>query len=345
MMGLASYPVAVMTVVALLASPLRFPAVPDVPELEAEAWVLIDAATGVTLLEHNADEELAMASVTKLMTALVVRRHADLDDRVRISEAAAEIGEAEVGLAAGEVWSVKDLLAAILVRSGNDAAYALAEHVGGTLEGFAALMNEMAVELGLEHSHFVNPHGLDADGHYTSANDLTVIARAVLDDEVLGQLTRTRFIRFKPAPTGEERSTRNTNLLLGRYPGIVGMKTGYTSQAGRVLVSVLESEGNTFIAVVLGSEDHFADTAALYDYITQRISLRERLLSPLVEAQGGGGTAGSPELSAETEAIIKILRPLPTGADQTSAWGETPGSQAIIDMVKEMLPMTLGGSG
>lgn len=332
-----------VALLGVLASPVQFPSTPEPPELSATAWILVDADTGLTLAAERPDEELAMASVTKLMTALVVRRHADLEERIRISEEAADVGEAEVGLVAGEVWSVRDLLAAVLVRSGNDAAVALAEHIGGNVEGFAELMNRHAVELGLEHSHFLNPHGLDEEGHYTSARDLTVMAAAVLDDPVLAQLSRTRLIRFKPAPTGTDRIVGNTNRLLGRYPGVVGLKTGYTNEAGRVLVTAVEAEGRTFISVVMGSEDHFADTSALLDYLTARASVRERFLAPLVAREGGGGPAS--QLDAETELLVKTLQPLPAGHDLTTPWGETPGTRAIDEMVRQMLPVTLGGAG
>ena len=332
-----------VALLGILASPVRLPATPEPPELTATAWILVDAATEVTLASENPDEELAMASVTKLMTALVVRHHIDLEERIRISEEAADVGEAEVGLVAGEVWSVRDLLAAVLVRSGNDAAVALAQHVGGSVEGFAELMNAHAVELGLEHSHFMNPHGLDEEGHYTSARDLTVMAAAVLDDPVLAQLSRTRLIRFKPAPTGADRVVGNTNRLLGTYPGVIGLKTGYTNEAGRVLVAAVEAEGRTFISVVLGSEDHFADTSALLDYLAARASLRERFLVPLVAQEGGGGPAV--EVDAETQLLVKTLQPLSPGLERTTPWGETPGTHAIQEMVRMMLPVTLGGGG
>lgn len=337
-------PVAVLAALTVLTAPVQFPSVPTPPELEAEAWIVVDVGTGITLIENNADEERAMASVTKLMTALVVRQYSDLNERVRISDSAAEVGEAEIGLVAGEVWSVRDLLAAVLVRSGNDAAVALAEHVGGSVEGFAALMNEKAAALGLENSHFINPHGLDQEGHYTSAHDLTVIAMAVLEDEVLMQLTRTGFIRFKPTPSGIDRIAGNTNLLLNRYPGVVGMKTGFTGEAGRVLVSVLEAEGQVFVGVVMGSENHFSDTAALFDYLTARLTVRDRFLAPLVEREGGGG-AVVPPLDLESQKVIKTRQPLASGLESISVWGETPGTQAIDDMVREMVPRTLGGTG
>lgn len=337
-------PIAVFAALSMLAAPVQYPTSAEPPELEAASWIVVDVGTGISLVEASADEERAMASVTKLMTALVVRRHVDLDERVRISETAAAVGEAEIGLVAGEVWSIRDLLAAVLVRSGNDAAYALAEYVGGSLEGFADLMNDMATELGLEHSHFVNPHGLDDDGHYTSARDLTVIAMAVLQDDVLTQLTRTGFIRFKPAPGGVDRMTSNTNRLLNRYPGVVGMKTGYTGKAGRVLVSVLEAEGQVFVGVVMGSEDHFAETAALLDYVTERLTVRDRFIAPLAEREGGGGATVAP-LPTATQNVLKTRQPLATGLEATSAWGETPGTRAIEEMIQEMVPITLGGTG
>jgi D-alanyl-D-alanine carboxypeptidase len=342
MMGRLYSPIAFLAALTLLTSPIRVPAEPEPLVLDAEAWIAVDVGSGTTLLEFNADEERPMASVTKLMTALVVRAHADLDDRVRISEAAAAVGEAEIGLVAGEVWSVRDLLAAVLVRSGNDAAHALAEHVGGSIAGFAEMMNEMAFGMGLEHSNFVNPHGLDDDDHYTSARDLTVIAEAVLADEVLAQLTRTGIIRFKPSPEGVSRIATNTNHLLNRYPGVIGLKTGYTGKAGRVLVSAAEIEGQTVVAVVMGSENHFKDTAAILDYVSQAYSIRDRILLPLAEEEGGGGPVGL--LGLDEQPFVKSRQPLQSGRDAVTPWGETPGSQQVEEMVRRMIPVVLGGS-
>jgi D-alanyl-D-alanine carboxypeptidase (penicillin-binding protein 5/6) len=342
MMARLHSPIAFLAALTLLTSPIRVPAAPEPLVLDAAAWIAVDVGSGTTLLEHNADEERAMASVTKLMTALVVRAHANLDDRVRISEAAVTVGEAEVGLVAGEVWSVRDLLAAVLVRSGNDAAYALAEHVGGSVAGFADMMNEMASGMGLEHSHFVNPHGLDEDDHYTSARDLTVIAEAVLADEVLAQFTRTGIVRFKASPEGVSRIATNTNHLLNHYPGVIGLKTGYTGRAGRVLVSAAEIEGQTVVAVVMGSENHFRDTAAILDHVSQAYTVGDRMLVPLAEQEGGGGPVGL--LGLEEQRYVKSRQPLPSGRDAVTPWGETPGSQRIEDMVREMIPVVLGGS-
>ena len=335
-------PIAFFAALTLLASPLRVPAEPEPVALDAGAWIAVDVASGTTLLEQNADEPRAMASVTKLMTALVVRANADLSDRVRISEAAAAVGEAEVGLVAGEVWSVRDLLAAVMVRSGNDAAHALAEHVGGSVSGFAEMMNAMAAEMGLDNSRFANPHGLDDEDHYTSARDLTVMAAAVLEDEVLAQLARTGVVRFKPSPDGISRVATNTNRLLNRYPGVIGLKTGFTGRAGRVLVSATELEGQTVVVVVMGSEDHFADTAAILDHLSQGFSIRDRLLLPLAEREGGGGPVGL--LSIDAQHFVKSRQPLPHGRDAVTPWGETPGSAQVEELVRHMIPVVLGGS-
>jgi D-alanyl-D-alanine carboxypeptidase len=343
MMNRLLTPVAALAALTLVASPVRAPAPARPPQLSAEASIAVDVGSGETVWERNADEERAMASVTKLMTALVVRDHAELDERVRVSEAAVDVGESEIGLVAGEVWSVRDLLAALLVRSANDAAYALAEYVGGSVDGFAALMNEKAAELGLDHSHFMNPHGLDEEGHYTSARDLATIGEAVLADDVLSQLARTGVIRFKPAPDGTSRVAANTNHLLNTYPGVVGLKTGYTSKAGRVLVTAFEIEGQTFIVVVMGSEDHFADTAAILDYVSRKLSVTDWFLAPLVQLEGGGGGVTN-TLDAVTERFVKTRTPEADGQQALTPWGETPGEQRLVDMVRQMIPVVLGGT-
>ncbi len=332
-------------VVGTVPAPYPVP-VPDPPELTAQAWIVYDVDSDVVLGEFNADEERPMASVTKLMTALVVRDRAELDDRVRISATAVGVGESEIGLVEGEAWSVQDLLTAVLVRSANDAAMALAEHVAGSVSDFVVLMNAKATELGLEHSHFANPHGLDAFDHYASAADLVVIARAVLADPVLAQMVRTRLVKFKESPVGAARIVHNTNALLGRYPGIAGMKTGYTGDAGRVLVSVLERNGRTLVAVVMGSEDHFADSRELLDWGYRSRSLYDRLLVPLLEEEGGGGLgSGTARLPDDVRTQVATVAPLPDGRSAVTPAAETGGALAIREWLRDALPVILGGSG
>lgn len=299
-------------------------AAPPPPELTAEAWILYDDTYRRVLAEHQADQQRAVASTTKIMTALVVLDEADPGEPAAISENATLIGESEVDLTPGEAgWTVGDLLAALLVRSANDAAVALAEHTAGSVEGFAFLMNSKAVEMGLYNSRFVNPHGLDHPDHYSSARDLLFMALSGMEDERFARLVRTRSADLPAAPGGRPRVVINSNKLLEDYPGAVGVKTGYTDDALLTLVAAAERGGRRLYAVVLGSTGHFADAAALLDYgfgefspatLTpfgggERRPLAMGLLDLGPEEPGGGfelflagppGGAAQPEAPAET---------------------------------------------
>ncbi|NND01291.1 MAG: D-alanyl-D-alanine carboxypeptidase [Acidimicrobiia bacterium] len=316
---------------------------PDLPELTATAWAIYDVDAGINLAELNADDERPMASVTKIMTALVVRDEVELDERVRITESAAATGEAEIGIAPGELWTVEDLLKAVLVRSGNDAAVALAEYVGGSVEGFADLMNAKAEELGLEGSHFVNPHGLDADGHYTTANDLVKMAVAAIEDPVLARMGRTKLVKFKPDPAGIDRIARSTNKLLGVYPGVVGFKTGFTNKAGLVLVSVMTVGDRTLVGVVMNSEAHFDDSRELLDWGANAVTLRDSLLSPLAVEQGGGSTQSAIRFTVAQQARMETVKPLADGSFAVSDLQASGLAERIEQWLRSQLPVTLGG--
>ncbi len=265
---LLAFPAAAAPVLELPPPVEAFP-VPAPPEVTARSWILYDDTYGITLAEYEADAERPMASTTKIMTALVALDRADPEDLVTVSAEAAAVGESEIGLVAGEKFLLRTLLVAMLVRSANDAAVAIAEYAGGSVEGFVALMNAKAEELGLEHTRFANPHGLDARGHYSSARDLLTMARVAMADPEFARAVRTRKVSLRPAPDGTERFADATNLLLSTYPGAIGVKTGYTGQAGLVLVAAAERDGRRLYAVVMGSEGpgaHFADASALLDY-------------------------------------------------------------------------------
>jgi len=329
--------------IALVAS-LPTPHVPievfsqdPLPTIEAPSYVLFDVTGDMTLASQAADEPRPMASVTKLMTALVVLDNTELGDPVVISDSAADTGEAEVGLVAGETWTVWELLNAIIVRSGNDAATALAEHVGGSVAGFADLMNAKAAELGMTSSHFVNPHGLDADGHFSSANDLLTLGLAALDDPVLARLARTRVVKFRTAPNGAVRRAVNTNELLGAFEGVAGLKTGFTSKAGRVLVSAAARDGRTLVAVVMGTEDHFADTRELLAYGFDMFGLVDRLLAPLAGEQGGGIPAAIDQAEA---ARLRLVPELPL-VDATAQRRRTPLEDRIYEAIVSLMPPIL----
>ena len=323
-------------------------AAPEFPEISAKAWLLYDADAGVTIAEHNSHEPRPMASVTKIMTSLVVVENAALDETVRISARAEAVGESEIGLFVGELWTVGDLLAAVMVRSGNDAAMALAEHVGGTVEGFADMMNTKAEALGLENSHFVNPHGLDARDHYTTASDLRIMAEAALSHPYLSRLARTLEVEFKPNPLGVPRIALTTNRLLGVYPGVIGLKTGFTSDAGRVLVSAHDHNGRTLIAVVMGSANHFADSRELLDYGSQVLSLRHRFIAPLLFEEGGGvGPQEDPPplFTASEAASLARITDIPSGQWATTSFRATDLGQEIEAFLRAFIPVTLGGAG
>ncbi len=310
------------------------------PQLTAEAWLLHDATAGVTLASHNAAEVRPMASVTKLMTGLVAVERADLDDLVVISETAAAVGEAEVGLVPGEAWTLRDLVGAIMVRSGNDAAVAIAEHVGGGVPGFSALMNARAAELGLTGTSFANPHGLDEDGHHTTAEDLLALAKVVLDHPVLSRFVRTRVIRFVPDPEGDPRRAENTNALLGAYPGVTGMKTGFTGLAGKVLVASAERNGRLLITVVMGSQDHFDDTRRLLEYGHRVLSPADVLLAAGRGEEGGGGAG--PALADWELARAAAVPALDPGRDRATPAGDTPAGRVVDDKLRVLLPGFLG---
>ena len=239
------------------------------PDVTAQAWILYDATYDRVLAEQDADQRRAMASTTKMMTALLVAELGSPSDRVTISETAPEVGEAEIDLVAGEVWTVGQLLYAMLLGSANDAALAVAEHVGGTVERFVELMNDRAAELGMDDTRFANPHGLDDQNHFSTARDLLTLAQAVMAVDELAAIVGTREASMPATAEGLERTVRTTNRLLYEYPGADGVKTGYTDDAGWTMVASAERDGRQLYAVVMGSptlDQRFADAAALLDY-------------------------------------------------------------------------------
>lgn len=246
--------------------PLPWTLVPDPPDLAAESWLLFDERHGVALAERNADQRRPMASTTKLMTALLAVEAGDLSSPVRVSEAAVSIGEAGVDLVEGEVFLLRTLVRALLIRSGNDAAYAVAESVGGSAQEFVAMMNRRASEMGLLNTSYANPHGLDHPDQYSTARDLLVLTRAALAHPELAEAVATRQISLRDSPDGQERVYTNTNQLLFDYEGTIGVKTGYTNDAGRVLVAGAERQGRRLLAVVMNTQDHFTEAETLLDY-------------------------------------------------------------------------------
>ena len=221
--------------------------------------VVLDAATGRVLYEKNADDRSLIASTTKIMTAMIICQQCNVLDRVRIPAEAVGIEGSSMYLQEGEVLTIQELLYGLMLRSGNDAAAALAIHCGGTIEGFAELMNDKARELGLNNTHFVNPHGLDAPDHHSTARDLAVLTAYAMTDPIFARTVGAKTI------TVGERVLTNHNKLLWQLDGCEGVKTGYTKAAGRILVSSASREGRRLICVTINAPDDWNDHKALLE--------------------------------------------------------------------------------
>ena len=246
------------TAAVLLAAVLFFPV--SVQALSAEKAILVDAATGRVLYEKNADERSLIASTTKIMTALVVCEQCNVLDRMRIPREAVGIEGSSMYLQEGEVLTLQELLYGLMLHSGNDAALTLAISVSGSEAAFVRQMNRRACALNLTQTHFANPHGLDSGENYSTALDLVRLAQAALQNEQFRAVVSTKTI------TCAGRTLTNHNKLLWRYDGCIGVKTGYTRHAGRILVSAAERGGRMLIAVTISDPDDWRDHVSLLDY-------------------------------------------------------------------------------
>lgn len=277
-----------MIIAAVSFLPVRVQAV------SAQRAILMDAVTGRVIYEKNADEQSLIASTTKIMTALIVCEQCNVLDRMRIPKEAVGIEGSSMYLKEGEILTVQELLYGLMLHSGNDAAVALAIYCGGTVEGFAELMNDKARVLGLTGTHFVNPNGLDAPGHYSTARDLAVLSAYAMDNPIFRQTVSTKTV------TVGERYLHNHNKLLWRVDGADGVKTGYTRAAGRILVSSATRTGRRMVCVTINDPDDWTDHAMLLEkgfsgYQIQRIVSEGDCLG---RAEIAGGRQGSVELLA-----------------------------------------------
>lgn len=220
----------------------------------------MDSQTGRVLWEKEADHPALIASTTKIMTGYLTAKYCDLDSRVAVPAEAVGIEGSSIYLKHGEVLTVRELLYGLMLHSGNDAAVTLAMYLSGNTEAFTDLMNREAEELGLKNTSFANPHGLDDEGNYSTARDLAVLTAHAMEDPVFRQVVST-----KTATVGS-RSFTNHNKLLWRYDGAIGVKTGYTKAAGRILVSCAERQGRRLIAVTISAPDDWNDHVQLLDY-------------------------------------------------------------------------------
>ncbi len=300
---------------SLVAMPMRVSAAPAVSSLSA---VVYEPESGLILYEKDGRTAHSMASTTKLMTALLAAEQLDANEVVSIPAAALPVEGTQLGLAPGDSMTVRDLLAGLLLSSGNDAANALALLMDESYEAFAARMNTRALELGMTDSRFVTPSGLDKDGHSASARDMALLGAAVLEQPLLKELTASKTATI--AINGTNRTITNHNKLLKLYPDTVGLKTGYTKKAGKCLVSAVTRDGITLVVATLNGGDYWNDHMALYDYAFTRVR-RETLpdVAPSTCAVAGG-VAGMVSV-APSEAPSCVL----AAGEQATARVELPG--------------------
>jgi len=294
------------------------------PTVDAGAYLVASGATGEVILSKDADEPRAIASITKLMTALVTLEHARPGERVTAPPAVSSVGESSIYLRPGERLTVRDLLAAALIQSANDAAFALAAHVGdGSVRRFVRMMNAKARELGLAQTRFVRPDGLDVEGHVSSAADVLVLAREAMRRPLIREL-----VRSEGRTIAGGRSLFTWNDLLGRFPGLVGVKTGHTAAAGWSQVAAVRRDGVLVYAVLLGSPSRAQRNADLAELL--RWGLAQYVRRSVVDARRAYATADVPFSDrcvslvpdAGAEAVVLSGRPLV----------ETVVAPAVVDL-------------
>ena len=236
------------------------------PDTSAQAAVLMEAGTYRVLYEKNPHKQLPMASTTKIMTAILAIENGDLDSIVTVSENASGIEGSSIWLEVGEQIKLEDMLYGLMLSSGNDAAVAVAEHIGGSVEEFVRMMNEKAEEIGAHNTHFVNPNGLPADDHYTTAYDLALMSCYAMNNPTFRTIVGTETHEVPWEGHEYNRFLRNKNKILWQYEGGNGVKTGYTKAAGRCLSAGALRDGMQLVATALNAPDMFEDCKAMLDY-------------------------------------------------------------------------------
>lgn len=234
--------------------------------ISAKSAVLIDADSGRVLYEHNSYEKLPMASTTKIMTGLLACESGKLNETVKVSPFASGTEGSSLWLKIGEKQTLENLTYGLMLKSGNDAAVAIAEYLGGSIDAFALLMNKRAREIGAVNTNFVNPHGLDAEEHYTTALDLALIARKAMKNKKFSEIVSTKTYSIPMQGEKWDRALKNHNKLLWRYEGCNGVKTGFTKKCGRCLVSSAKRNGRGLICVTLNAPDDWKDHTYLLNY-------------------------------------------------------------------------------
>ncbi|MGN1086367.1 MAG: D-alanyl-D-alanine carboxypeptidase family protein [Porcipelethomonas sp.] len=277
-------------VIIASAVPFNVNAEQTLPEVSAKGCVLIEEKTGRIVFEKNSSEKLPMASTTKIMTTLLCLESGGLDDEFVVDSQAIKVEGSSMGLTEGDVVTKRALCYGMLLPSGNDAANVTAVKLGGTIENFAEMMNERAAEIGMTRTCFVTPSGLEGEGHGSSAYDMALLAREALRNPDFAEICSQKKARVCFGNPPYERWLVNTNKLLDMYEGVKGVKTGFTDEAGRCLVSACERDGISMICVTLNDKDDWNDHIKLYDYGFSRLEKSELTSDEIIQAEVAGGT-------------------------------------------------------
>lgn len=240
----------------------------------------MDKESGTVLYEQNAYEIVPMASTTKILTSLIAIEQGDLGKKVTISKKAASIRGSTVGYKVNEEITLKELIFGLMFKSGNDAAIAIAEELGGSIEGFSEIMNHYARGIGILDSHFESPHGLDSSEHYSSAYDLAILTSKGMDYDLFREIVGTKQISKEKY--NFTRDYNNINKILWRIPGANGVKTGSTGQAGKCLVSSVNNNGKDVIIVVLNCPDRWNVTEKIYKHVLEKVAFGNHTVKELV---------------------------------------------------------------
>jgi serine-type D-Ala-D-Ala carboxypeptidase (penicillin-binding protein 5/6) len=324
----ATIAVALPVLLLVLASPSQ--AQTPVAPIHATSYIVENAVTGDVLASRDPDRPLPVASLQKMLTALVVVEHTHPDDLVLISKAASHANADHVIWPDGKTFTVNQLLYGMLVESSNGAAMALAEHVAGSQAAFAMLMNEKAAELGATHSHFVNADGLDAAGQQSSARDLAFFAQAVLADPMLAAIVRTRQHEI-PWPDGTITTLHSIDRFLVHYPGAIGVKTGFTHIAGNCLAAAAHRNGRTLIAVLIRSTSVTEDASTLMDQWFARL---------------GPGPSDPPAVEGSAPVYVQPIRkedPIAAVAPRTAVAKPSPWEGRLPSKPGLAIVFTAGG--
>jgi D-alanyl-D-alanine carboxypeptidase (penicillin-binding protein 5/6) len=266
MMKPASILLIVLVCLFMFSSIMPAAVIQAAPTTNAQAAALIDVSSGRLLYSYQGDKVMRIASLTKVMTAIVAIENGNLEDKVKVSSKAFGVEGSSIYLKLGEEMSLHHMLYGLLLRSGNDAATAIAEHVGGSVEGFAYLMNKKAEELGMSNSSFKNPHGLDEEDHYSSANDMAKLAAYALKNDAFKEIVKTKKIKVPNSHEKWDHVWHNKNRMLSMYEGADGVKTGYTKLAKRTLITSATRNGQQLAAVTLNDGSDWVDHSKLFDY-------------------------------------------------------------------------------